>query len=104
MLRREGSRDIFNGQDHFKVDGLTGTAEILTEIAPVKRSTGETHLQSWALCLVPNQDATTQTVTRLATVLHVMRSLICQELASSAWDEKDMKRSALSSSPSTPIR
>jgi hypothetical protein len=24
-----------------------------------------------------------------------MRSLICQELASSAWDEKDMKRSAL---------
>jgi hypothetical protein len=61
----------------------------------VKRSTGETHLQSWALCLVPNQDATTQTVTRLASVLHVMRSLICQELASSAWDEKDMKRSAL---------
>ena len=59
MLRRDGSRDIFNGQDHFKVDGLTGTAEILTEIAPVKRSTGETRLQSWALCLVPNQDATT---------------------------------------------
>lgn len=36
MLRGDGSRkNCFTGKNHFKVDGLTRTAEILTEIASV---------------------------------------------------------------------
>ena len=35
MLRREGVREIFLTASHFKMDGLTRTAEILTEIVSV---------------------------------------------------------------------
>lgn len=73
MLRRD---------DHFKVEGLTRSAEILTEIASVnaalvKRVSSRGRRVPFGRYEPGrNLDATAQTVTTLEIALHVMRSFI----------------------------